>query len=87
MTLTEQMTAGLELMVLGMGIVFIFLTILIFSLRGMTALATALQARTSETSEATSASPRPVTDHGAADPAVVLAITAAVNHYRASRNA
>lgn len=87
MTLTEQMTAGLELMVLGMGIVFVFLGILIVSLRGMTALAAALQVKMPEPSGESQMAPKPVTDHGTADPAVVLAITAAVNHYRASRNA
>lgn len=34
--MTELILSGLELMLLGMGIVFVFLTILVFALHGMT---------------------------------------------------
>ena len=83
MVISDLMTAVVELMLLGMGIVFVFLTILIFTLRGMCALANWLD----DSSEASS-SPAAitVTDGGAADASVIAAISAAIARYRGAHN-
>ena len=81
--LADQMMAGLELMLLGMGIVFVFLTILIFTLRGMCVLANWLD-DSAEVQTAPAAIT--VTDDGAADASVIAAISAAISRYRANHN-
>jgi len=70
---------GIELMLLGMGIVFGFLTILVFTLRGMSRLADRLDG----TPAPALAAPEPidVSDNRQ----LVAVITAAVARYRASR--
>jgi len=84
MALSDLMMSGVELMVLGMGIVFVFLTILIFTLRGMCALAAWL--------DKGEAHPIPsggvtVTDAGAADSTLIAVISAAVARYRSTHKA
>ena len=76
---TNLLLQGVELMVLGMGIVFGFLSILVFTLRGMSVLAARLSG--SEAIESPPQMPVNVSDHRQ----VVAAITAAVARYRASR--
>jgi oxaloacetate decarboxylase gamma subunit len=69
---------GLELMLLGMGIVFTFLTILVFTMRGMSLLA----ARLDNTPEPEAAQhPIDVSDNRR----LVAVVSAAIAHYRASR--
>lgn len=70
---------GFELLLLGMGIVFGFLTILVFTLRGMSALAARLAPATEEVLDV----PVPLTVSD--DRRVIAAISAAVARYRASR--
>jgi len=82
MEISELLTSGLELMLLGMGIVFVFLTILIFSLRGMSALADRLG-----TPEESAEQPAiTVTDAAATDASLVAVISAAIARYRRSHN-
>lgn len=76
---TDTLLQGFELMLLGMGIVFAFLTVLVFSLRGMSLLANRLDGGASETSDAPQPIDVPDNRH------VVAVITAAVARYRASR--
>ena len=77
----DLLTQGVELMLLGMGIVFGFLGVLVFTLRGMSLLADRLH----PPQPLQPASPQPidVSDHRR----VVAVITAAVARYRASRAA
>lgn len=76
--MTESLIQGAELMLLGMGIVFGFLTVLVFTLRGMSLLAERLDDTPpgSATAEAIS-----ITD----DRKLMAVISAAVARYRASR--
>lgn len=66
-------------MLLGMGIVFGFLTVLVFTLRGMSLLAGRLADPATEAAE--QAAPIQVADNRH----LVAVITAAVSRYRASR--
>lgn len=70
---------GVELMLLGMGIVFGFLTVLVFTLRGMSRLADRLY--TPPTLEPAAPEPISVADNRQ----LVAVITAAIARYRASR--
>ncbi len=76
---TNLLLQGTELMVLGMGIVFGFLTVLVFTLRGMSYLAD----RLGQPEEALEAVPAPidVSDNRQ----LVAVISAAISRYRASR--
>ena len=74
----DLLVQGSELMLLGMGIVFGFLTVLVFTLRGMSLLAARL-----DTTPPGKATPEPisVTDNRQ----LIAVISAAVARYRASR--
>lgn len=77
--MTEQMTSGIELMFAGMGIVFLFLTMLVFAINIMSAL---VQRFFPEVPVSRSI-PGITTD---VDKSVVAAITAAVHMYRKKHN-
>lgn len=71
---------GLELMLLGMGIVFGFLTVLVFTLRGMSLLAIRLHV------DQPTLPAQPAVAVAAPDQRQLVAvITAAVDRYRATR--
>ena len=77
---TDLVLQGVELMLLGMGIVFGFLILLVFTLRGMSLLADRLD--TSEvTPQSVAAAPIDVSD----DQKLIAVISAAVARYRAQR--
>lgn len=80
MPFADQMLAGLNLLFLGMGTVFFFLIILVFTLRGMSALARALDGAMPETPAA--AGPQPAATP--TDGHLVAVISAAVARYRAN---
>ena len=77
---TDLLIQGSELMLLGMGIVFGFLTVLVFTLKGMSQLAARLDA-----TPPGQATPEPinVTDNRQ----LIAVISAAITRYRASRTA
>ncbi|MGZ5029738.1 MAG: OadG family protein [Methylobacter sp.] len=77
--MTEQMTSGFELMFTGMGIVFLFLTMLVVSINLMSAL---VQRYFPEIPVSRSV-PGITND---IDKSVVAAITAAVHQYRKKHN-
>lgn len=78
---TDLVIQGVELMLLGMGIVFGFLTLLVFTLRAMSAVAGRVGGP--EPVEAPAQQPIAVSDHRR----LIAAISAAVSRYRASRAA
>lgn len=75
--MNEMMSSGIELMVTGMGIVFLFLTMLVIAIRIMTAVITRYFPETPIEFTA------PVGKSN--DPLVIAAITAAVHQYRRKR--
>lgn len=84
MMLFDMLMSGLELMVLGMGMVFVFLAMLIVIMQGMSLLAARLNPEAPATPQP---APRPVSGGGASDPRLIAAISAAVSRYRSARNA
>lgn len=74
--MAELMSSGIELMFLGMGIVFLFLTMLVFAINLMSAL---VQRFFPETP---AASLSPPTGVSSLDKSTVAAIMAAVHQYR-----
>lgn len=76
---TDLLIQGAELMLLGMGIVFGFLTLLVFTLRGMSWLADRLHV--AEPAAVPPLQPIDVSDHRR----LVAVISVAVARYRASR--
>ncbi len=82
MPLVDLMLVGLKLMLLGMGIVFGFLIVLVFALKGMSMLADWLAP---ETEEPAIAGIRPVRPIGQAhDEELVAVISAAVSRFRSN---
>lgn len=77
--MTELMSSGLELMFAGMGIVFLFLTMLVFAINAMSKLI--LRYFPEESATSTSI---PVAQHEANDKSYIAAITAAIHQYRSS---
>jgi len=75
---TDLLMQGVELMFLGMGIVFGFLTVLVFTLRGMSLLASRLD-------DAPPGSATPEAISVSDDRQIIAVISAAVARYRASR--
>lgn len=75
MPIADLMIAGVELMLLGMGIVFFFLIMLVFTLKGMSYLACKYA-----TPEQSAIEKSPVTSDR--DREIVAVITAAIKRYR-----
>lgn len=77
--MTEQMNSGIELMFVGMGIVYLFLTMLVVAINIMSTLVQ----RFFPDMPATKAVPGITSD---IDKKVVAAITAAIHQYRKKHN-
>ena len=81
MDMQDLLLAGAELMLLGMGIVFGFLIILVFVLRGMSALASKFE--TPHAAPAGGVQPASAAPAGASgDDTLIAVIAAAVHRYR-----
>lgn len=75
--MTDQMRSGIELMFAGMGIVFVFLTMLVFAINLMSALVQRYFPDASSKMHSVTSS---------LDKSTVAAITAAVHQYRNKRH-
>jgi oxaloacetate decarboxylase gamma subunit len=75
MAISDLMMEGVNLMLLGMGMVFTFLAVLVVALNGMSRLASALAGP--EAPAATSGAAK-----GEADAELIAVISAAINRYR-----
>ena len=78
MPFSELMAAGIQLMLMGMGIVFAFLLLLVATMSGMTRLAIALEGEPAAVDAAVKSS-------GEADEALISVISAAIRRYRDTR--
>lgn len=81
MPVRELLWDGVELMLLGMGIVFTFLALLVVALYSMSAIARRIESRLDY---AEPLSTLPMED---SDPAEIAAVAAAVRRYRSRRRA
>ena len=75
MPVSEMMMAGVQLMLVGMGIVFTFLMVLVVTMNGMSRLAKALEGEQTAAPSTPSAS-------GETDEVLVSVISAAIRRYR-----
>jgi oxaloacetate decarboxylase gamma subunit len=82
--MSDMLMSGLELMVLGMGIVFVFLAVLIVAMQGMSRLAARLQP---EPPPQAVRAPVHVSTGHAPNARLIAAISAAISRYRASHRA
>jgi len=74
MPISELMMAGLQLMLVGMGIVFAFLMVLVVTMNGMSRLAISIEGEQPAATAAKTA--------GETDEALVAVISAAIKRYR-----
>ena len=81
MVFGELMVEGLRLMVIGMGIVFVFLIVLVALLRLMSLVA----GRLAPAAPVALPEPVPASAPGAPDQTLVAVITAAIHRYRRAR--
>ena len=85
MSVVESLLMGAEIMLLGMGTVFAFLIVLVFTLKGMSAIAQRLgEAQPAESTQAASAAPNTQDIDSDHDPRLVAVISAAIARYRTS---
>lgn len=75
--MNEMMTVGVEIMLIGMGIVYAFLAMLILAINGMSSL---IRRYFPEIPVAKNSGPHPATQGN--DPGTVAAIAAAIHQYR-----
>ena len=84
MPVADLLLAGGELMLLGMGIVFGFLIVLVFTMRGMSALAAFLD-RGEDTARELATPVSGVSPPAAGQEQLVAVVSAAINQYRSAR--
>jgi len=76
MAVSDLLLQGVNLMALGMGIVFTFLAILVVALNGMSRLAASLSGPEE---------PKTAADTGVEDAELIAVISAAINRYRSKK--
>ncbi len=86
MPIADMMMSGVSLMVVGMGIVFIFLLVLVFAMKGMSQLAIILGERQGSAEPSSFPTAGAVQGQTNLRGDLVAVISAAVSRYRASHN-
>ncbi len=82
MSISEMFVSGVELMLLGMGMVFMFLALLILVMQAMSAFAARFIEQPASGALEESL---PVGDGGLSDPRLIAVISAAIARYRTQR--
>jgi oxaloacetate decarboxylase gamma subunit len=86
MPIVDLLIAGVNLMVVGMGIVFIFLLTLVFTMKVMSRLAAYIAERQGSAETLTHPTPGVVVDQGKVRGDLIAVISAAVSQYRATHS-
>jgi oxaloacetate decarboxylase (Na+ extruding) subunit gamma len=86
MPIIDMLMSGVKLMFVGMGIVFIFLLVLVFAMKGMSWLAMILSERQDSTEALTYPSAGAVQGQAGARGDLIAVISAAVSRYRATHS-
>jgi oxaloacetate decarboxylase gamma subunit len=84
MPIVDMLMSGVSLMAVGMGIVFIFLLVLVFAMKGMSQLAIFLSERQGSTDTLTYPSAGAAQGQADVRGDLIAVISAAVSKYRAS---
>jgi oxaloacetate decarboxylase gamma subunit len=86
MPIVDLLLAGVNLMVVGMGIVFIFLLTLVFTMKAMSGMAAYIAQRQGGAETLTHPTPGVVVDQGKVRGDLIAVISAAVSQYRATHS-
>ncbi|MCG7928095.1 MAG: OadG family protein [Candidatus Thiodiazotropha taylori] len=86
MPIEDLLLSGVNLMLLGMGIVFTFLLVLVFAMKGMSKLAMAVMERQGTVSTQASTPVLSGQDSATMRGDLVAVISAAINQYRSIRH-
>jgi oxaloacetate decarboxylase (Na+ extruding) subunit gamma len=86
MPITDMLMSGVSLMIVGMGIVFIFLLVLVFAMKGMSKLAAVLLTYQGGAESLTNPSLTVAQGQPGARGDLIAVIGAAVSRYRATRH-
>jgi oxaloacetate decarboxylase (Na+ extruding) subunit gamma len=86
MPIADLLMSGVSLMVVGMGIVFIFLLVLVFVMKGMSRLAMLVSARQDSAESLAYSSAGAALGQGEVRGDMIAVISAAVSQYRATHS-
>ena len=86
MPIADMIMSGVKLMFVGMGIVFVFLLVLVFAMKGMSKLAILLSERHAGTEALTYPTAGAVHAEGNVRGDLIAVISAAISRYRATHN-
>ena len=86
MPITDMLMSGVSLMVVGMGIVFVFLLTLVFAMKGMSMMASLISERQGSAETLTYPSAGAAQDPGGVRGDLIAVISAAVSRYRATHH-
>lgn len=86
MPITDLLMSGVSLMVVGMGIVFIFLLVLVFAMKAMSWLAMLISARQDSAETLAYPSAGAALGQGEVRGDMIAVISAAVSQYRATHS-
>jgi oxaloacetate decarboxylase gamma subunit len=80
--MNDLFSQAIDLLILGMGFVFIFLTLLVFVTRGMSKIAMRLEPAVPVVSSTSESNIKTTPANNLNDPQLIAVITAAVNQFR-----
>ncbi len=86
MPIVDLLMSGVNLMLVGMGIVFIFLLMLVFTMKAMSRLAAYIAERQGSAGTLTHPTPGIAVDQGKVRGDLIAVISAAVSQYRATHS-